>query len=203
MWTKLNQKIVRTGFLALGAAFALLLLIIGVIGYYITGEAPTDAWHARWIKPNRSVAENLDDKIDLLKHQLDWASEGEWLTLEVTEEEATSKVYFLAQNGNFSIDMNYPQIYFCEDKMRFSARVDLLIEVQVASEVTLDVQEGQPDVTVNNLNMGRIPVPKTLINTVMTALEHGVDERWESLNISLIDITLEEGIMIITLKKGA
>jgi len=56
-------------------------------------------------------------------------------------------------------------------------------------------------VTVKDLHLGRIPVPKTLINTVVTALEHGVDERWGSLNVSLTDITIKEGSMIITLMK--
>ena len=201
MWTKLNQKIIRTGFLALGAAFALLLLIIGIVGYYITGDAPTDAWNARWIKPNQSAADKLDDKVDVLKHQLEWAAQGEWLTLEITEEEATSKVYCLARDGNFSIDLEYPQVYFSDEKMRVFAQVDLVIDVQVASEASVDVEDGMPDVTVKNLHLGRIPVPKTLINTVMTALERGVEERWGELNVSLTDITIEEGSMIITLMK--
>ena len=188
MWTKLNQKIIRTGFLALGAAFALLLLVIGVIGYYVTGEAPTDAWNARWIKPNQSAADSLDDKIETLKYQLEWAAEGEWLTLEITDEEATSKLYCLARDGKFSIDVVF-------------VKVDLIVDVQVASEASIEVEDGKPDVTVKDLHLGRIPVPKTLINTVVTALEHGVDERWGSLNVSLTDITIKEGSMIITLMK--
>jgi hypothetical protein len=201
MWTKLNQKIIRTGFLAMGAAFALLLLVIGIIGYYISGEAPTDAWNARWIKPNQSAADALDDKIDILEYQLEWAAEGEWLVLEITDLEATSKIYCLARDGNLSIDLKYPQVYFSDGEIRVFAQADLVIDVQVASEVSVDVQDGMPDVTVKNLHLGKIPVPKTLINTVMTALEHGVEERWGSLNVSLTDITIEEGSMIITLMK--
>jgi hypothetical protein len=201
MWTKLNQKIIRTGFLAMGAAFALLLLVIGIIGYYISGEAPTDAWNARWIKPNQSAADALDDKIDILEYQLEWAAEGEWLVLEITDLEATSKIYCLSRDGNLSIDLKYPQVYFSDGKIRVFAQADLVIDVQVASEVSVDVQDGMPDVTVKNLHLGKIPVPKTLINTVMTALEHGVEERWGSLNVSLTDITIEEGSMIITLMK--
>jgi hypothetical protein len=185
----------------MGAAFALLLLVIGIIGYYISGEAPTDAWNARWIKPNQSAADALDDKIDILEYQLEWAAEGEWLVLEITDLEATSKIYCLSRDGNLSIDLKYPQVYFSDGKIRVFAQADLVIDVQVASEVSVDVQDGMPDVTVKNLHLGKIPVPKTLINTVMTALEHGVEERWGSLNVSLTDITIEEGSMIITLMK--
>lgn len=201
MWTKLNQKIIRTGFLALGAAFALLLLIIGVAGYYVTGDAPTDAWNQRWIKPNQSASDNLDDKINVLRHQLEWASEGEWLVLEITDLEATSKMYYLAMEGNFSVGMEYPQVYFGDDQMMVFAKVDLVIDVQVASEASLGVEDGRPDLTVNDLHLGRIPVPKTLINTVMTALEHGVEERWDALNVSLVDITIEEGTLLVTMRK--
>jgi len=201
MWTKFNQTIVRTGFLAMGAGFALLLLLIGIIGYYITGDAPIDDWDQRWIKPNQSAADNLDDKIDILRHQMEWASEGEWLVLEITDLEATSKIYYLAMDGNFSVDLKYPQVYFDNGHMMVFAQVDMVIDVQVASVVNLDIQDGMPDVTVSNLHLGRIPVPRTLINTVMTALERGVEERWESLNVSMIDFTLAEGSMIITLMK--
>ena len=55
--------------------------------------------------------------------------------------------------------------------------------------------------TVSDLHLGRVPVPKTLINTVMTAMERGVEERWASLNVSMIDFTIAEGSMIITLMK--
>ena len=185
----------------MGAGFALLLLLIGIIGYYITGDAPIDDWDQRWIKPNQSAADNLDDKIDILRHQMEWASEGEWLVLEITDLEATSKIYYLAMDGNFSVDLKYPQVYFDNGHMMVFAQVDMVIDVQVASVVNLDIQDGMPDVTVSNLHLGRIPVPRTLINTVMTALERGVEERWESLNVSMIDFTLAEGSMIITLMK--
>jgi|GEM_PF-935768 len=201
MWTKLNQKIIKTSFLAMGAGFALLILLFGVIGYYVTGDAPTDVWNQRWIKPNQSAADNLDDKIDVLKHQIEWASEGEWLVLEITDLEATSKIYCLARDGNFSIDIEYPQVYFGGDQIMVFAKVDLVIDVQVASEAAVAIKDGQPDLTVNDLHLGRAPVPKTLINTVMTALEHGVEERWASLNVSLVDITITEGSMIVTMVK--
>ena len=86
----MNKNIIRTFFVTLGTVFAMLLLIAGVLGYLITGPPPK--WDKTWVKPNDEAAARLDEKIEALELQIDEAVDGEELTLELTEEEVTSKM---------------------------------------------------------------------------------------------------------------
>jgi len=196
----LNKNIIRTFFVALGTVFATLLLVAGVMGYLITGPPPK--WDKTWVKPNDEAAASLDEKVETLELQIDEADAGEELTLEVTEEEATSKLDQLARDGNLSVEMEHPQIYFSDGLVQIVARVDLRIDVWVAMEATVAVKEGRPDIKIESLHFGRLPIPKTLVNSVMTALERATEERWDELDVALQEVTIEEGeIDVILVKK--
>jgi hypothetical protein len=193
----LNTNIIKNIFLALGAVFALLLLIVGIGGWLVTGPAPTEECGTTQIKVSPEAAASLDDKIAAFERQIDEAAEGEVLILEITEEEATSKVAQLAKEGRISLEMNYIQIHFIDNSMCGSALVDLLIDMQVVIQATIRVEDGKPDITIEGLHLGRIPIPKTLIDNVMTALEKEVEDRWEALPIEFEQINIENGEMII------
>jgi uncharacterized protein YpmS len=185
----------------MGTIFALLLLILGIVSYFITGQAPIAAWGNTWLMPTNESAASLDEKIDRLKLEIDEAASGELLYLTITEEEVTSKLNCLCRDGNISFKMNYPQVYFNEGVVKAYADIDVVIDIQVAFEVTLTVEDGKLDVTCKNLHLGKIPIPKTLVNTVITALERKLEERLEEFTVTLKDITIRDGAMTVTLGK--
>ncbi|KPJ53938.1 MAG: hypothetical protein AMJ37_01015 [Dehalococcoidia bacterium DG_18] len=196
----MNKNVIRTFLLTLGAISAGLLLIAGIGGYFITGPAPIDDW-PNWVKPTDEATTILDDKIAALEQEIDEAATGEELTLKLTEEEATSKLDRLARDGELSVEMEYIQIHFSDGIVWAFARVDMGIDVQVAIQANIGVEDGKPDITIKRLNLGRIPIPKALINSVMTALEQAMTDRWEDLTVSLQDVTTEHGEIAITLVK--
>jgi len=185
----------------MGTIFALLLLILGIVSYFITGQAPIDAWGNTWLMPTNESAASLDEKIDRLKLEIDEAASGDLLYLTITEEEATSKLNCLCRDGNISLQMNYPQIYFNEGVVQAYADVDVVIDIQMAFEVTLTVEDGKLDATSRDLHLGKIPIPKTLVNTIITALERKMDERSEEFTVTLKDITIRDGAVTVTLEK--
>lgn len=185
----------------MGTVFAMLLLIAGILGYLITGPPPK--WDKTWVKPTDEAAARLDDKVETLDLQIDEAVNGEELTLELTEEEVTSKMDQLARDGDLSVDMEHPQIYFNDDGLvQAIARVDLRIDVWVAIEATIGVKEGRPDIKIESLHLGRLPIPKTLVNSVVTALERATEERWDELDVALQEVTVEQGELSIILVKN-
>ena len=196
----MNKNIIRTFFLTLGTIFAMLLLIAGIGGYFITGTAPTDEWP--WVNPTDEAAARLDKKVEALEREIDEAQEGRKLTLEITQEEATSKLDQLARAGDLSIEIHYIQIHFSDGMVRALAKVDMVIGVQAALEAKIGVKDGRPDVTIESLHLGRLPIPKALVDNVMTALEQALVERWESLHVELQSIIFEQGAINITLVKN-
>ena len=197
----MNRNIIRTLFLTLGAISSLLILIAGIGGYFITGQAPIDDW-GQWVKPNDEAANKLDDKIVALEEEIDEAVVGEYLALELTEEEATSKLDQLARAGNLSLEIEDPQIYFRDGIVQAFAIVVMGIDVQVAIQAKIGVNGEKPDITIESLNLGRIPIPKALINSMMTAVERALEERWEDLHLLLQEVTIEQGEIMIVLVKN-
>jgi len=185
----------------LGAISSLLILIAGIGGYFITGQAPIDDW-GQWVKPNDEAANKLDDKIVALEEEIDEAVVGEYLALELTEEEATSKLDQLARAGNLSLEIEDPQIYFRDGIVQAFAIVVMGIDVQVAIQAKIGVNGEKPDITIESLNLGRIPIPKALINSMMTAVERALEERWEDLHLLLQEVTIEQGEIMIVLVKN-
>ena len=197
----MNRNIIRNLFLTLGAISSLLLLIAGIGGYLITGQAPIDDW-GKWIKPTDEAASRLDEKIAELEEDIDEAVVGEYLALELTEEEATSKLDQLARAGNLSLEIQDPQIYFREEMVHAFAVVEIGIDVQVAIQAKIGVNGEKPDITIESLNLGRIPIPKALIDSMFNAVERALEERWENLHLSLYEVTIEEGEIMVVLVKN-
>jgi hypothetical protein len=197
----LNRNIIRTLFLTLGAISSLLLLIAGIGGYFITGQAPIDDW-GKWVKPTDEAVSRLDEEIAALEDEIDEAVVGEYIALELTEEEATSKLDQLARAGNLSIEIEDPQIYFRDEMVRAFSIVKMGIDVQVAIQAKIGINGEKPDITIESLNLGRIPIPKALINSMITAIERALEERWEDLHLLLQEVTIEQGEIMIVLAKN-
>lgn len=198
---KLSTNLVTTPFLAMGAIFALLLLVLGILGYFVTAPAPIDAWNHPWLTPTQDAADSLERKLDDLKLQVEQAAKGELLTLSITELEATSKLHFTCIEGNITVSMRDPQIYFTDGLFRGVAEVDLLIDIQMAIETELAAEGGKLDAAPKNLHTGKIPIPRALADSIASALENEMDERWDSLSVSLYDISITDGVMLVTLQK--
>ena len=191
------MDVVRKIFLTLGSIFALLLIIVGVGGYLVTGPAPTAA-QVPTVPVSDGAAASLDEKFEEFQRQIEQAYPGEELTLVLTEEEVTSKVTELAENGRLPVDMQDPQIHFGDGMVEAYAMVDLLIDMQVAFQARIDINDGKPKVTVESLYFGRLPIAATFIDNVMVALVRQMEDRLESLPIVLREIAFEDGEVTIS-----
>lgn len=190
------MNLIRTFFLFLGSVFALLSIIVGVGGYLITGPAPREAG-ATAVAVTDEAAESLDNKIEAFQQQIAQASVGERVTLVITEEEATSKLAQLADLGQLPVDIDYVQIHFNDGRVCGFAIVDLGIDMQVALQAKIGAEEGKPDITIESFNLGRLPIPRTLIDQVMSAVMRQMEEQVENIPIELEEVTIENGEMII------
>ncbi|MFQ5924609.1 MAG: hypothetical protein ACE5IE_01255 [Dehalococcoidia bacterium] len=190
------MNIIRNLFLFLGAVFALLLIIIGVVGYLVTGPAPMGAG-ATPVEVTDEAAESFDQKAEGLVQEIEQSHPGEEVALAITEEEATSKLAELAAADQLPLEMNRFQIHFDEGMVGAFAIVDLGIDMQVALQAKIEAEDGKPKITIESLNFGRLPIPRTLVDQVMIAIMKQLGERWESVPMELQDITIEDGKLTI------
>jgi hypothetical protein len=196
-----NTRPIQKVFLLLGSVFALALITAGILGFLVTGPAPRQAEAKNELIPmTQEAAQRLDDKIAALRRQVDDASamgERIQVTLVITEEEATSKVIDLSRRGEVNMDIKFAQINFIDGMAHCFGKVDVLMDVNISLEAEIIVEEGEPDITIHSLHVGRLPVPGTLVDQVMRAVMNNYQERLDSIRVDLEEITIGDGEMII------
>lgn len=198
---KLSKKAVRNISITTCGVFAVLCLVSGIFFYLVTGPISSDEWGVERVDPSIELAEGLDEKIDELKERIESASSGEELVLTITQEEATSKLDEMARNGDIAIDTENPQVYFGAGTICASARVQLGVGMETAVQVEIGAKDGKADFTIRRLEFGRLAIPKTLINNVMTAVEHELAKRWDESTVTVEEIDVASGVMTITMRK--
>ena len=198
---KLSKKAVRNISITTCGIFALIFLISGIFFYLVTGPVSTAEWGVETITATDELTASLDSKIDELKQDIEDASSGDEFVLVITQEEATSKLDELARDGNISIDTYYPQVYFSPGMICASAEVNMVVRMETAVQVEIIARDGKADFTVKRLEFGRLALPKTLINNVMTAFEHELEKRWDELAVTVEEIDIQNGVMTVTMVK--
>ena len=195
------MQTVRTIFLFFGAVFALLLIATGIVGYLVTGPAAREVG-ANAIPITEEAVQSLDDKIDVLEQEVDAAiarGEHRLHLLIITEEEATSKIQALSDEGETGVDIDHIQIRFIDGRVHAFAKIDVVISLQVSLQAEIEVNDGEVEIKVVRFNVGRVSIPSTLIDQVMRAVMGRVHERLEEdIDIELEQITVENGQMIVT-----
>ena len=198
---KLSKKAVRNIFITTCGVFALIFLISGIFFYLVTGPVSTAKWGVDRITATSELITSLDSKIDELKEDIETASSGDEFVLEITQEEATSKLDQLARQGNISVETDHPQVYFSPGMICASAKIHLAICMETAVQIEIKAQDGKADFTIRRLEFGRLALPKSLINNVMTAVEHELGKRWDELAVTVEAIDIEPGVMTVTMVK--
>ena len=191
------MNIVRTAFIALGSMLSLLLIVVGVVGYLLTGPAPV-SWSTTPETWSWYEARALDDKVEEFQQEIAAGSVGDSVTLTLLEDEVNSKLNELASEERLPLDMKDICIYFDDGLVKGSATVNLLIDVQVATEARIAIRDGRPVISIESLHLGRLPIPKTLTGNVIAALMGQADARLESLPIELTKIVVGEAWIIIS-----
>ena len=198
---KLSRKAVRNISITTCGVFAALFLASGIFFYLVTGTVSSDEWGVERIKPTSALASGLDEKVDDLIERIDTASSGTELQLTITQEEATSKLDEMARDGDIAIYTENPQVYFGQGTVCASARISLGVEMDTAVQVEIKASNGKADVTIKRLEFDKLAIPKTLINNVMTAVEHELIKRWDASPVTVEEIDIRQGVMTITMVK--
>jgi uncharacterized protein YacL (UPF0231 family) len=198
---KLSKKAVRNIFITTCGVFAVVFLISGIFFYLVTGPVSTAEWGVDRITATSELITSLDSKIDELKEDIETASSGDEFVLEITQEEATSKLDQLARQGNISVETDHPQVYFSPGMICASAEIHLAICMETAVQIEIKAQDGKADFTIRRLEFGRLALPKSLINNVMTAFEHELGKRWDELAVTIEEIDIQTSVMMVTMVK--
>ena len=196
-----NKKVVRNILIVTLGVLGLLGLISGILLWLVTSPVSIGDWKVYPITFSDGAAAGLDAKIAVLRNDAANASSGATLVLEINESEATSRLDQYLQKRNISVETYCPQVYFGNGTVLVLARVHFGVYMGSAVQITVKVKDGKPDFTVTRLNLGKLTIPKTLVNNIMTAVEHEVGGRWDELSVSVQNVSVNNGVMTVTMVK--
>ena len=196
-----NKKVVRNILIVTLGVLGLLGLISGILLWLVTSPVSTDNWNVYPITASDSVAAGLDAKITALRNDVANASSGDTLVLEINESEATSRLDQYLRQRNISVETYSPQVYFGNGTVLVLDRVHFGVYMGSAVQITVKVKDGKPDFTVTRLDFGMLTIPKTLVNNIMTAVEHEVGGRWDELPVTVHQVVVDDGVLTVTMVK--
>ncbi len=196
-----NKKGLKNILIVTLGVLGLLGIISGILLWLVTSPAPTNDWGVSWITTSDDALASLNGKIKTLQNDINNASTGKVFVLTITEEEATAKLDQYARQGNISIETYVPQVHFKEGLLLFSARIHIGVRAEMAIQITVEAVDGKADFTIRRLDLGRVTIPRTLVNNVMTAVEHEVVGHWDKQPVVVNKIAVEEGVLKVTMEK--
>ena len=121
--------------------------------------------------------------------------------MEINESEATSRFDQYLRQRNVSVETYSPQVYFGNGTVLVLARVHFGVYMGSAVQLTVKAKAGKADFTVMRLDFGRLTIPKTLVNNIMTAVERAVGGRWDELPVTVQNVSVNNGVLTVTMVK--
>lgn len=103
------------------------------------------------------------------------------------------------EQGQLPLKARAAQVSFREDKLRAVVTLELLmLPVDVGVQARLGVRDGRLHMAVENIDLGRLPLPDVLVKQVNSYIDQGIARvEQQQLPLRIQDIRLEQGRMII------
>ena len=179
------------------ATIVVLALIAVGVGYHLITQSSDVELEVSSVTVSEEIARSLDSKLEDFGEQLAAASEGEQLSLILTDDEITSKLVQELSRGDVDLplDIKDPRITFVDDKVVASGEVDLSgFHTTVSVEVQVQVQNDKLQLIIDEVSLGRLPLPDVVLNRIKEGL---IPEEEVLIDLDQVDIPMDiKGIRI-------
>ena len=158
---------VTTLFLALGST--IVLQILCCCSVVLTSPEPPYT-----IEPPQRVLDDLQERLATIEA----AEEGRF-SITVTEEEVTALVVQMLEEMDDPPPVSQPQVYFRNERVEVYAVVQAndVTDVQGMLAFAVEVEDGEIIVTVEEIDLGPLPVPESLSEN-LTKVTNQVLAEW-------------------------
>lgn len=175
------------------------LLIIILLGaaafigiFYLLNQRPALAAGVTPVVVSAGAAQNFDRKVATVRAATTSA------TVEINEQEATSKlVEVLATEPNVP-DIDNPQVNFRDGRLYVSGTTrDTLIPVRIVVIGRVEARDGEIVATVDQIDTGRVPLPNAIRDEIAAAATN-LDELNRQLPIYVTEVRVLDGRLVLT-----
>ena len=193
----------KTLAIVIGIVVAVLLVTAGV-GYYLITRPSEVEQQAASMDISDETSQRAEDKINAFTEQLSTVPAGETVQLTLTDDEVTSSLLKELESNDMELplDLQNPRILFVEDKILFSGDVAVSgFETNVAIEARAETQDSQLKLTIDEIDLGKLPLPEAVIDQLMGNFSEGeeilIDLNELDIPLDLQNIIIENGQIVI------
>jgi hypothetical protein len=182
------MRLIKGLIMAIGV-IGIIVLFALLLGYYLYSLSPSIQARLIPVAVSADAVQSFDQKLDELESQIEaavGAGENREVSLTITEKEINSKLVQMLAEGELPllkrILINFGDGYFLTyavvDAPGIDAKTGLMGQVEII--------EGQPKIVLDEFNLGKLPLPKS------------VDKRAEQLLNIVVTLQLPEVSLDIT-----
>jgi len=193
----------KTLAIVIGIVVAVILVTAGV-GYYLITRPSEVEQQAASMDISDETSQRAEDKINAFTEQLSTVPAGETVELTLTDDEVTSALLKELESNDMELplDLQNPRILFVEDKILLSGDVSVSgFETNVTIEARAETQDGQLKLTIDEIDLGKLPLPDAVIDQLMGNFSEGeeilIDLNELDIPLDLQNIIIENDQVVI------
>lgn len=157
-------------------------------------------------KPPRTV-DSSDETLDRLQKEIETIEADDEGQFTVTEEEMTALVVQMLEEMENAPPISQPQVLFRDGRVELYGTIHMTDSADVPGMLafTLDVQDGDIVVTVEEIDVGPLPVPESFTETASDDLNQAIDD-WVLSNVTdyvITDVKIGDKEAIISYSKSS
>jgi hypothetical protein len=180
------MRLIKGLIMAIGV-IGVMVIIALIIGYYLYSLSPPIQAKVIPMAVSADASQSFDQKLDALKGQIKAAvdaGEKKQVSLVITEKEINSKLVQMLAEGELP-SLKRVLINFGDGYFLTYAVVDTPgIDAKTGSMGRVEIIEGEPKVVIDEFNLGKLPLPKSVNRRVEQLLNIMV-------NLQLPDVSLD------------
>ncbi|MBI2853784.1 MAG: hypothetical protein HYX87_02550 [Chloroflexi bacterium] len=185
--------------IVVGSIIVLVLIIAGV-SLLLLRSSPTLAREVTPVATNSQAAQQFDTKWDQFRKTASTVSPGTPVSLVLTQEEVNSKIAeeLAATNLPDNIDVKNVNINLKDGGILASARVNYSgVAADIGVKAKVEVVDGQTKVVVESLEMGKMPIPQSVKDSITSLIPNGGTVNITDLPINIQDVQIIDGQIVL------
>ncbi len=194
------MRLIKGLIMAIGVIGVMVITAL-VIGYYLYSLSPPIQAKVIPVAVSADASQSFDQKLDALKGQIKAAvdaGEKKQVSLVITEKETNSKLVQMLAEGELPL-LKRILINFGDGYFLTYAVVDTPgIDAKTGSMGRVEIIEGEPKVVIDEFNLGKLPLPKSVNRRVEQLLNIMVNLQLPEVSLDITGVEIKNHQLTVT-----
>ncbi|MCX6004021.1 MAG: hypothetical protein NTX46_06440 [Chloroflexi bacterium] len=194
------MKILKIFGIVIGSIIGL-VIIIGAVVWVLMSRPSSIASNVTQVPSNAQAVQSFDTKWDNFNNTVAQASPGTQVTVTLTQEEVNSKINEELKTVDLpaGLAVSNMNVNLVDGKILLSADIKYSIfSGNAGMEATVQIINGQPSITVTDVDMGALPIPQSLKDQLKGLIPEGGLIQVSDLGFNTQNVQIIDGQLVIS-----